>query len=109
MTKDGRETQWRQITEHDKPELVALPDGLDDKYVLKLKRTFVTLAKCERVNNHSLSLHCELLLPFILDLTVLMISFVSTKCDECCYREFSLSRNKNLNRKPFNGDMIEDK
>ena len=35
MTKDGRETQWRQITEHDKPELVALPDGLDDKYVEK--------------------------------------------------------------------------
>ena len=31
MTKDGRETQWRQITEHDKPELVALPDGLDEK------------------------------------------------------------------------------
>lgn len=33
MTRDGRETQWRQITEHEKPELVALPDGLDDKYV----------------------------------------------------------------------------
>ena len=33
MSKDGRETQWRQITEHDKPELVALPDGLDEKYV----------------------------------------------------------------------------
>lgn len=34
MTKDGRETQWRQITEHEKPELVALPDGLDDKFTL---------------------------------------------------------------------------
>jgi len=34
MTKDGRETQWRQITEHDKPELVALPDGLDEKFSL---------------------------------------------------------------------------
>ena len=33
MTKDGRETQWRQITEHEKPEMVALPDGLDEKYV----------------------------------------------------------------------------
>ena len=33
MTKDGRETQWRQITEHDKPEMVALPDSLDEKYV----------------------------------------------------------------------------
>lgn len=33
MTKDGRETQWRQITEHERPEMVALPDGLDDKYV----------------------------------------------------------------------------
>ncbi|KAK3735811.1 hypothetical protein QZH41_019912, partial [Actinostola sp. cb2023] len=32
MAKDGRETQWRQITEHEKPELVTLPDGLDDKY-----------------------------------------------------------------------------
>lgn len=34
MSKDGRETQWRQITEHEKPEMVALPDGLDDKYTL---------------------------------------------------------------------------
>ncbi|EDO29309.1 predicted protein [Nematostella vectensis] len=32
MTKDGREMQWRQITEHEKPEMVALPDNLDDKY-----------------------------------------------------------------------------
>ncbi|XP_048577711.1 dynein axonemal heavy chain 8 isoform X3 [Nematostella vectensis] len=32
MPKDGREMQWRQITEHEKPEMVALPDNLDDKY-----------------------------------------------------------------------------
>ena len=34
MTKDGRETQWRQIAEHEKPEMVALPDNMDDKYVI---------------------------------------------------------------------------
>jgi dynein heavy chain len=31
MTKDGRETQWRQLVEHEIPELVALPDNLDEK------------------------------------------------------------------------------
>lgn len=43
MSKDGRETQWRQITEHDKPEMVALPDGLDEKYV-----EFLLLGDSER-------------------------------------------------------------
>ena len=33
MPKDGRELQWRQIIEHDRPEIVTLPDGLDEKYV----------------------------------------------------------------------------
>ncbi|XP_028415382.1 dynein heavy chain 8, axonemal-like isoform X2 [Dendronephthya gigantea] len=32
MTKDGRETQWRQLVEHEIPELVALPDNLDEKF-----------------------------------------------------------------------------
>ena len=32
MSKDGRETQWRQIAEHDRPEMLALPDNLDDRY-----------------------------------------------------------------------------
>ena len=31
MPKDGRETQWRQIAEHDRPEMLTLPDNLDDK------------------------------------------------------------------------------
>jgi len=44
MTKDGRETQWRQITEHDKPEMVALPDGLDEKYVTVLSYALVSAA-----------------------------------------------------------------
>jgi len=32
MAKDGREMQWRQISEHETPELVSLPDGLDERY-----------------------------------------------------------------------------
>lgn len=32
MTKDGREMQWRLISEHDTPELLALPDNVDEKY-----------------------------------------------------------------------------
>ena len=31
MNRDGREKQWRQLIEHDIPELVALPDNLDEK------------------------------------------------------------------------------
>ena len=50
MTKDGRETQWRQITEHDKPELVALPDGLDEKYVKNTNEHFLTLRKSKYAN-----------------------------------------------------------
>ena len=34
MAKDGREMQWRQISEHETPELVSLPDGLDERYTL---------------------------------------------------------------------------
>ena len=33
MPKDGRETQWRQIAEHERPEMVTLPDNLDDRFV----------------------------------------------------------------------------
>ena len=31
MPKDGREMQWRQMSEHEAPEMLNLPDGLDDK------------------------------------------------------------------------------
>ena len=47
MTKDGRETQWRQITEHEKPELVALPDGLDEKYVENTKERILRWVKAK--------------------------------------------------------------
>lgn len=52
MSKDGRETQWRQITEHEKPEMVALPDGLDDKYVLfSTVRSFLACRLCNEKFN----------------------------------------------------------
>ena len=31
MAKDGREMQWRQISEHETPEIISLPDNLDDR------------------------------------------------------------------------------
>lgn len=34
MNKDGRESHWRQISEHETPEIVALPDNLDEKWVI---------------------------------------------------------------------------
>lgn len=31
MAKDGREMQWRQISEHETPEIISLPDNLDER------------------------------------------------------------------------------
>ena len=41
MAKDGREMQWRQIAEHETPELVSLPDHLDERYALEEAIRFV--------------------------------------------------------------------
>eukprot|EP00794_Sanderia_malayensis_P000407 gene407-1042_t len=43
MPKEGRETQWRQIAEYDKPELLSMPENLDDKY-LPIQRLLVMRA-----------------------------------------------------------------
>ena len=32
MPKDGRETQWRTLGEHETPELHPLPEKMDDNY-----------------------------------------------------------------------------
>ena len=32
MSKDGREMQWRQLAEHETPEMLSLPDNIDEKY-----------------------------------------------------------------------------
>ena len=32
MPKDGRELLWRQLAEHETPELMPLPDNIDERY-----------------------------------------------------------------------------
>jgi len=43
MPKDGREMQWRQICEHETPEILSLPDNLDERYT-SLQRLLVIRA-----------------------------------------------------------------
>ena len=43
MARDGRETQWRALCESDQPELVPLPDPIDNSWTA-LRRLLVVRA-----------------------------------------------------------------
>ncbi len=49
MPKDGRETQWRQLCEHDNAELQPLPDKMDDQYTDLQRLLVIRAVRSDRI------------------------------------------------------------
>lgn len=49
MPKDGRETQWRTLCEHEQAELQALPDKMDDHFTGLQRMLVVRAVRSDRL------------------------------------------------------------
>ena len=53
MPKDGRETQWRGLCETENPEIVPLPDKMDDVYKPMQRLCVVRAVRSDKVMHAS--------------------------------------------------------
>ena len=49
MPKDGRETQWRALCEAELPEVIPLPDKMDDTYKGMQRLCIVRAVRSDRL------------------------------------------------------------
>lgn len=49
MPRDGRETQWRTLCEHDVPESQALPDKMDEHFTALQRMLVIRAVRSDRL------------------------------------------------------------